>query len=195
VDQLNIEKLGIPTVSIATTQFAGLAKLVARAEGMQNACFVQVPHPLGMLPQAEVEAKAERAFPSILKALTEWEPPAPVEAVKKDPYPAETFELTGGIGYVNQCFLENRWSLGLPLLPPTPESVAEMLKGTSRNPADVLGQAPPRMGTLTVELAAVHAVMAGCRPEYMPLLLAALDSALLAAARLRFQRAKLAVDA
>ena len=51
-----------------------------------------------------------------------------------------------------------------------------MLAGTSRKPDEVLGAVPPRMGVLTVELAAVHAAMAGCRPEYLPLLIAALEA-------------------
>jgi hypothetical protein len=50
-----------------------------------------------------------------------------------------------------------------------------MLTGTARGPGEVLGQVPPRLGTLTVELVAVYAAMAGCRPEFMPVLIAALE--------------------
>jgi hypothetical protein len=53
-----------------------------------------------------------------------------------------------------------------------------MLKGTSRRPEEVVGRVPPRMGGLTIELVATHAVMAGCKPSYMPLLIAALEALL-----------------
>jgi hypothetical protein len=51
-----------------------------------------------------------------------------------------------------------------------------MLKGTSRKPDELLGMVPPRMGALTVELVAIVAVMAGCKPEYMPVLIAAAEA-------------------
>ena len=62
---------------------------------------------------------------------------------------------------------------GLPVVPPTRERVARMLDGTRRDPAAPLGALPPNYGALTVEKLAINAVMAGCRPEYMPVLVAA----------------------
>src|SRR5690606_6749635 len=53
-----------------------------------------------------------------------------------------------------------------------------MLKGTSRRPDEVIGKMPPYLGVCTVEKVAINAVMAGCRPEYMPVLLAAVEAAL-----------------
>jgi hypothetical protein len=66
---------------------------------------------------------------------------------------------------------------GLPVVPPTRERVAGMLAGTRRNPAAVLGELPPNYGPLTVEKLAINAVMAGCRPEYLPVLVAAAEAA------------------
>jgi len=62
---------------------------------------------------------------------------------------------------------------GLPVVPPTRERVARMLAGTRREPAALLGELPPNYGPLTVEKLAINAVMAGCRPEYLPVLVAA----------------------
>ncbi|MCJ7595385.1 MAG: hypothetical protein MUO52_11505 [Desulfobacterales bacterium] len=174
MDQLNLERLSVPTVTIVTTPFAQLAKTVAAAEGIREACFVLVPHPIGMLPAADVRKKAENAFPAILEAATDWSPPSGA-VDEKSPYPAEVVELSGTIQDLNNHFLTQKWSLGLPIIPPTPEFVRAMLKGTGRKPDEILGPVPPGMGALTVELVAVHAVMAGCRPEYMPLLIAALQ--------------------
>ena len=70
------------------------------------------------------------------------------------------------------------WTDGLPVIPPTDLRIARMLAGTSRKPDEIVGLIPPNLSPLTVEKAAVNAVMAGCRPEYMPLLLGAIETAL-----------------
>lgn len=75
------------------------------------------------------------------------------------------------------CF-ERGWSDGLPVVPPTPVRVLRMLKGTERKPDEVIGLMPPDLLPCTVEKVAVNAVLAGCKPEYMPVLLAALEAAL-----------------
>jgi hypothetical protein len=78
---------------------------------------------------------------------------------------------------VEICY-ERGWTDGLPVTPPTDERVLAMLKGTRRQPDEVLGKIPPYLGKCTVEKAAINAVLAGCRPEYMPVLLAAIEAAL-----------------
>jgi thiol-disulfide isomerase/thioredoxin len=70
------------------------------------------------------------------------------------------------------------WSDGLPLVPPTEERVLRMLDGTSRDPQEVIGLVPPALASATVEKIAVNAVMAGCKPEYLPVVLAAVEAAL-----------------
>jgi hypothetical protein len=122
-------------------------------------------------------SKAEKAWPDILKAATEWTPPAADEkALKQESaYPAPTFTFKGTTTEVNQMFFDKGWSEGIPINPPTPDKVAEMLKGTTRMPDEVVWEVPPRHGLLTVELVATYAVMAGCKPSYMPVILSALD--------------------
>lgn len=75
------------------------------------------------------------------------------------------------------CF-ERGWSDGLPVVPPTPERVWRMLQGTSRKPDEVLGLMPPDLVPCTVEKVAINAVLAGCKPEYLPVVLAAVEAAL-----------------
>ena len=69
------------------------------------------------------------------------------------------------------------WTDGLPIIPPTPESVQAFVTA-SRRPADeVIGNPlPPRKGQATVAVIAVNAIMAGCRPDYMPVLIAAVEA-------------------
>ncbi len=70
------------------------------------------------------------------------------------------------------------WSDGLPLVPPTEERVLRMLDGTSRDPQEVIGLVPPALAGATVEKIAINAVMAGCKPEYLPVVLAAVEAVL-----------------
>jgi hypothetical protein len=75
------------------------------------------------------------------------------------------------------CF-ERGWTDGLPVVPPTDDRIVAMLAGTDRLPAEVLGEMPPNLIPCTIEKVAINAVMAGCKPEYMPVLLAALEASL-----------------
>lgn len=65
---------------------------------------------------------------------------------------------------------------GLPVIPPTPERVARMLTGTLRDPREVIATVPPNLAPLTIEKVAINAVMAGCRPEYLPVINAVLEA-------------------
>ena len=80
-----------------------------------------------------------------------------------------------GLDAVNRFMAERDWSDGLPVIPPTPELVERMLAGTGRAPQDALMVMEPGFGVATVEKVAINAVMAGCRPEQFPVLLAAID--------------------
>ena len=73
------------------------------------------------------------------------------------------------------CY-ERGWTDGLPVVPPTPERVARMLAGTDRDPAELIAAVPPKWGRATVEKVAINAVMAGCQPAYLPLLLTAVEA-------------------
>lgn len=74
---------------------------------------------------------------------------------------------------------ERGWSDGLPVVPPTEERVLRMLSGTTRAPEDIVGIIPPDNVPCTVEKVAINAVMAGCKPEYLPVVLAAVEAACL----------------
>ncbi len=78
---------------------------------------------------------------------------------------------------VEICF-DRGWSDGLPVVPPTPVRVLRMLQGTTRDAAEVIGRVPPGLAECSVEKAAINAVMAGCAPAYFPVVLAAVEAAL-----------------
>jgi len=76
------------------------------------------------------------------------------------------------------CF-EKGWTDGLPVVPPTPERVLAMLKGTNRSPDEVVAVVAPNKVPCSVEKVAINAVLAGCKPEYLPVVLAAVEAACL----------------
>jgi hypothetical protein len=132
---------------------------------------------LGGVPLNEARAKADQDFADILEAATTWKPRQSEITLQETPVqPLERITVEGTHRDVNKVFFEQGWSLGLPIMPPTPEAVEDMLNGTSHKPDEVLWVVPPRMGLLTVELVAVHAVMAGCGPAYMPVILSAIEA-------------------
>lgn len=77
---------------------------------------------------------------------------------------------------VFRLFYESGWTDGLPIIPPTEERVVKMLSGTKKEPGQVLGTLPPSGNDATVVNVAINAVMAGCLPEYMPVLIAAVQA-------------------
>jgi hypothetical protein len=76
-----------------------------------------------------------------------------------------------------EALFDRGWSDGLPVVPPTEARVLRMLQGTTRDPREVVAVVPPDLVEVTVEKVAVNAVMAGCRPEYLPLVLTAVEAA------------------
>ena len=96
----------------------------------------------------------------------------------KNTYDPETLLLVDsdvGGDELEEMF-ERGWTDGLPVIPPTPERVDAMLGG--RDPGECLGELPPAMGRATLERLAACAVLAGCRPEYFPVVAAAVQAAL-----------------
>jgi len=76
-----------------------------------------------------------------------------------------------------EFMFDQGFSDGLPLVPPTPERVLRMLAGTRRDPQEIVAILPPNLAATTVEKVAINAVMAGCKPEYLPVVIAALEAA------------------
>jgi hypothetical protein len=76
----------------------------------------------------------------------------------------------------NTIFLDKKWGDGLPMVPPTAERVKWMLSGTSRSPNEAIGKVSPKLGVATIEKIAINAVMAGAKPEYLPVILAIMEA-------------------
>jgi hypothetical protein len=85
-------------------------------------------------------------------------------------------EVPDDLEEFNRLFMERRWGDGLTLMPPTEERIARLLEHTERAPDEVVSTIAPRYGAATVERIAINAAMAGCRPEYLPVLIAAAEA-------------------
>jgi hypothetical protein len=132
------------------------------------------------IPPEESKPIAESHFDKIVAALTtpltssEESPPQ----VPRTSYPAVRVSgenHAAALERLQQLFIENRWSDGLAIIPPTRESVDLMLTGTNRSPDEVIGKVKVRMGIATIEKIAINAVMAGASPKYLPVIIAALE--------------------
>lgn len=120
-------------------------------------------------------------------ALPEWRPGCgslsvdPLHAdrlraeAENSPIRARKLEI-GSLDDPFEFMFDQGFSDGLPLVPPTPERVLRMLDGCNRDPQEVLAQMPPNLADLTIEKVAINAVMAGCKPSYMPVVVAALEA-------------------
>jgi hypothetical protein len=74
-----------------------------------------------------------------------------------------------------EFFLEKHWSDGFPVVTPTEARVQRMLGGTTRGAEELVGNIPPAMEPATVRIVAIHALMAGCKPEYLPIVLGGIE--------------------
>jgi hypothetical protein len=118
-------------------------------------------------------------FENFVAGLTSWRPRADKTGMSEPPKLAiEANGFEQALDKMNRQFLANMWGDGLPLNAPTQERVDWILKGTDLPRDHVVGKVMPRGGVATVETIAVSLAMAGGRPEYLPVLIAAMTAIL-----------------
>ena len=96
--------------------------------------------------------------------------------VAQRPGKSAAMDVPDSVYEANDYFHSHRYTDGLPVIPPTEDLVNSFVAYTKRDPLEVIGLMPPLWGPLTVEKIAINAVMAGCKPEYMPVVIAAVQS-------------------
>jgi hypothetical protein len=103
-------------------------------------------------------------------------------------FPRQRVEVVAGpdsAERLQRLYHARGWTDGLPIVPPTTARVRDMLAFTDRKPTDLLGEVEPLKGLATIEKVAANAVMAGCRADYFPVVLAAVEAVLDPAFNLR----------
>ena len=176
-------KYGVPTVAMHTDKFDRVVESVARVNGMPGLRQAFVPQPIMGKTAAQLRAYVDGTDPitgrpvmqEVVEGLTRPIPETdlgPIEFDRTTPrvVPADTAEN------LEQLFLDNQWTDGLPIVLPTEARVAAMLAATKRKPDEVVGRMRSthfrEYWAYTVEKVAVNAVMAGARPAYFPVILA-----------------------
>lgn len=132
-------------------------------------------------PTAGLREKNREAAEAVIKEIIDGLTKPPTGAGAKDKSQEEIITVTGkdyveAFENMNNLFLERNWGDGFTLIPPTKEAVEAILKGTSHAPDEVIGVLDQRRGIATVKNVAINAVMAGCKPEYLPVVLAAVKA-------------------
>ncbi|MFN7426988.1 MAG: hypothetical protein ACK5T2_11125 [bacterium] len=169
---------------MCSTAFGGLARAQAKALGAPDQPLLIIEHPFGSRSREEVAALAatlvERIAETVRLAAAAGAARAGADtgaAPAAGAADGRLIELPADIEAFHQACSDRRWSDGLPVIPPTPARVARMLSGSSRAPTAVVATLAPGFGAATVELIAVNAVMAGCLPAHLPVLIAAVEAA------------------
>jgi hypothetical protein len=155
--------------------FLGQAAATSVGLGMPNLPIAMIPGHAGVQSPEELRHNVRNVtLERVLSNLLEQ----PEERVAAPEPTAREIVFSGTFEEVNRYFYEKEWSDGLPIVPPTIEKIEQFLRFTPRKPDDVLGVLLPENRAATVWAIAVNGVMAGCRPEYMPILVALVEAML-----------------
>lgn len=165
------EHEGIPSVMIAAPGFTEQAKFAGHAAGVPVPRVAEYPGAFSSHSRDELLENTRKVlWPQIEKALTK--PLSDKELSKDTSQKRDGVVFKGSLDQVNAYFAEQGWSDGLPVMPPTRHAIAEFLKYTDAAADDTVAVVPPARREVKVRHVAANGVMAGCPPEYMPILLA-----------------------
>jgi len=167
------ERAGYPTSSLVAEGFLGQAAATSVGLGMPNLPVATIVGHPGAQSVAEIRANvAAVTAEQVIENLTRQ--PDTIELAAEPG--AREIVFSGSFDEVNAHFVDKEWSDGLPIVPPTLARIEEFLRFTPRQPDERLGVLLPESRAATVWATAVNGVMAGCRPEYMPILVALIEA-------------------
>jgi hypothetical protein len=170
------EKAGMPAVVVTTTGFTTIARAAARAEGMSELRIAEYPGAVGVHSEELIVRNViDVLFDRIVESLTR-----PVDGRGKEPAGsarrADDIISEGTYDEINDDFRIREWTDGLPVVPPTLDRAKAFLEHTDRAPDETIAVLPQANLRAVPWNIAANAVMAGCRPQSMPLLIAAVEA-------------------
>jgi hypothetical protein len=163
---------------MVTDEFLLLAKTESLTRGLTDLRLIELPHPVGSVSPDILRSLAESNIDSIVRVLTAGDMRSDLNGGDGSAECTATVEVPSDPGLMFQYFINRGWSDGLPMLPPTEAAIDAMIAGSDLKKDELLGVIPPLNGIATVERVAANAVMAGCLPDYFPLVLAAVRGVL-----------------
>jgi hypothetical protein len=164
------ERAGVPSVSLVCSGFDRQALATGRGVGFDGMRLAMLRGHVDSQSTDDMLASfIEHTVDEIVAGLT-----APLEDGDDATQEPASLDIvaSGTIDVINEFFLQHEWSDGLPIVPPTRERVEAFIMPSGHDPWRVIGTAKPSGRDITVWSVAVNGVMAGCRPEYLPVLLA-----------------------
>ena len=173
------EVIGIPSVMIAAPGFVKQAKSAAASAGLTELRIAEYPGAFASHTREELQENTRKVlWPQVKAGLTgnQTSAGANVPPARGHAGRATLSTISGTLSEIQQIFLDSGWTDGLPVVPPTEKAVAEFLRFTDLPPDHSLGAIPPAQRDVTVRHVAANGVMAGCPPEFMPILLAFVEA-------------------
>ena len=184
-DLCELERKGIPAVGYTAAIFDEDSRFSTKTFGVPEAVPIIVPHCFSNKTPEEVEQMVADSLDAVIEGLTvqrKVEEALPqFEHIVTETAPEIMFrgaDLLEAFDEMQAKFIRNGWSDGMPLIPPTHAKVEAMIAASGRDGNDVIGMFAPGFGVGTVRKIAANAVMAGVRPEAMPVIMAMMECAL-----------------
>jgi hypothetical protein len=160
----------VPAVVLGTDAFLSLARATSAKHGLPHMPVALVPHPLGGIPAEQARAKADAILDEVVRGLTS-DPVAPAATGAAGPMLVEAPE---DLDAFQLWAMEQEWSDGLPVLPPTEARVAKILGRRAGD--EVVATLMPLDGRATLHAIAVNAALAGAGSEHLPVIIAAVKA-------------------
>jgi len=169
------EQAGIPSVSMVCEGFVGQANATSRGHGFDGLPLAVVSGHVDAMGWDELHAEfMSSTVGQIVAGLTTEAPAAPATSTE-EPMPLDIV-ASGDHDAIQAVFIDRGWSDGLPIVPPTKDRVEAMIGSSGHDPWKILGVTPTSGRDITVWSVAVNAVMAGCRPDHFPILMAVAEA-------------------
>jgi hypothetical protein len=173
---VEVARGGVASLVICSSAFLTLGRSQLESMGCPDLPIAAMPHPFGLRTRAEVREIAGNIVDDIARLAVEGVSERATSGQSTAPVRASRIEVPDDFEAFQELAEMRRWSDGLPLVPPTIERVEGVLSATRRAPHALIATVAPGFGNATVESIAVNAVMAGCRPEHLPVLIAAVEA-------------------
>jgi hypothetical protein len=181
-DLCELERHGVPAVGLTAAIFDEDARFSTQTFGVPEAVPIIVPECFSNKTPEETGQMVDDAMDAIIEGLTRDRPIletlVPFEKIVLESAPELSYgggDLMDAFDEMQRRFVANGWSDGLPLVPPTKAKVEAMIAASGRDGEDLIGYFAPGFGAGTVRKIAANAVMAGCAPNTMPVILAMME--------------------
>jgi hypothetical protein len=183
-DGILFERRGVQAATIVTDAFRLSGDAMAGAQGAPGYRYAAIPHPLSNLTPDECRTRAREVLPEVMAilGLEGATPTAPRAAATSKPEPGRpsmddvTVDQVRDFQRVVDYYYQEGWTDGLPVVPVSEETVGAFVDHVGRDPKEEVAAVSHLGRVCTVELAAAAAAMAGCRKEYFPVVLAAVEA-------------------